>query len=156
MRMIWRLRTLAAVTAGMLAVLTGLSLLTGCGAAAARLSGTTSSGTATGQASGTGSGAAAGTAIPAGSSAHSISVGGVTRTYLVYRPATLPAAAPLVVMLHGGFGTGSQAEKSYGWDAQADAGHFLVAYPDGLNRAWNAGGGCCGQPAKDNTDDTGF
>jgi polyhydroxybutyrate depolymerase len=94
--------------------------------------------------------------IPLGSSAHVISVDGATRSYLVYRPAALPAAAPLVVMLHGGFGTASQAEKSYHWDAEADSGHFLVAYPDGLNRAWNAGGGCCGTPGRDGTDDIGF
>jgi polyhydroxybutyrate depolymerase len=74
----------------------------------------------------------------------------------VYRPATLPAAAPLVVMLHGGFGSASQAQKSYHWDAEADAGHFLVAYPDGLHHAWNAGGGCCGVPGRASTDDVGF
>jgi polyhydroxybutyrate depolymerase len=94
--------------------------------------------------------------VPVGSSAHVISVGGVARSYIVYRPAVLPAAAPLVVMLHGGFGTGSQAEKYYHWDAEADSGHFLVAYPDGLDRAWNAGGGCCGTPGRTGTDDIGF
>ena len=34
---------------------------------------------------------------------------------------------------------------------------FLVAYPDGLNRAWNVnGGGCCGRPAREGVDDVGF
>jgi len=97
-----------------------------------------------------------GEAIPVGSSSHAIDVGGVRRTFIVYRPASLPAAAPLVVMLHGGFGSGSQAEKSYGWDAEADSGRFVVAYPDGLNRAWNTGGGCCGIPGRTNVDDIGF
>jgi polyhydroxybutyrate depolymerase len=59
-------------------------------------------------------------------------------------------------MLHGGFGSGAQAEKSHHWDAEADSGHFVVAYPDGLNRAWNAGGGCCGVPGRTNADDVGF
>jgi len=86
----------------------------------------------------------------------SLVVGGRTRTYHVYRPASLPARAPLVVMLHGGFGTGKQAEESYGWDAAADAGHFLVAYPDGVGRAWNVGGGCCGVPASTGVDDVAF
>jgi polyhydroxybutyrate depolymerase len=99
---------------------------------------------------------AAAIAVPVGSSTHTISVGGVTRTYIVYRPALLAARAPLVVMLHGGFGSASQAEKSYHWDAEADAGHFLVAYPDGLDHAWNAGGGCCGTPGRTNADDVGF
>jgi polyhydroxybutyrate depolymerase len=94
--------------------------------------------------------------LPVGSSAHSIEAGGVSRTYIVYRPASLPAKAPLVVMLHGGFGSASQAEKSYGWDAEADREHFVVAYPDGLGHAWNTGGGCCGTPGRTNADDTGF
>jgi polyhydroxybutyrate depolymerase len=87
-----------------------------------------------------------------------MSVDGVHRTYIVYRPATVRASAevPLVVFLHGGFGSGAQAERSYGWDARADRGHFVVAYPDGIHRAWNAGGGCCGQPARDNVDDVAF
>ncbi len=106
--------------------------------------------------SGQPAGQASAAAVPVGSSAHDISLGGVTRSYIVYRPASLPAAAPLVVMLHGGFGSASQAEKSYHWNAEADAGHFLVAYPDGLNRAWNAGGGCCGTPGRTGADDIGF
>ena len=100
-------------------------------------------------ASGPGPDTATGPVIPAGSSSHAIDVGGVRRTFIVYRPASLPAAAPLVVMLHGGFGTRpARREKSYGWDAEADRGHFVVAYPDGLDRAWNTGGGCCGTPGR--------
>jgi polyhydroxybutyrate depolymerase len=102
------------------------------------------------------SGGAGGPAIPVGSSSHTITVAGVSRTFRVYRPAVLPAAAPLVVMLHGGFGTGAQAERSYRWDAQANRGHFVVAYPDGLDRAWNTGGGCCGVPGRTGVDDIGF
>ena len=85
--------------------------------------------------------------LPVGSSTHALTVGGRKRTYIVYRPADLPASAPLVVMLHGGYGSADQAEKTYGWNDEADREHFLVAYPDGLNRAWNTGGGCCGQSA---------
>ncbi|MGW6729039.1 extracellular catalytic domain type 1 short-chain-length polyhydroxyalkanoate depolymerase [Nocardia sp. NPDC055029] len=80
---------------------------------------------------------------------------GRTRHYRVYRPVTLPARPPLVVVLHGGLGTGEQAQRAYGWDAQADAGGFVVAYPDGVDRAWNAGG-CCGNPARTGVDDVGF
>ena len=94
--------------------------------------------------------------IPVGSSTQTITVGGVPRTYIVYRPAGLRARVPLVVMVHGGFGSAAQAQRSYHWDTQADTGHFIVAYPNGLHHAWNAGGGCCGQPAKDGTDDVGF
>ena len=58
-------------------------------------------------------------------------------------------------MMHGGFGNGAQAERSYHWDSEADAGRFLVAYPDGIMRAWNAGS-CCGEPHIANTDDVAF
>ena len=91
-----------------------------------------------------------------GSSDQTIQVGGLARTFRLYRPATLPAAAPLVVMLHGGFGSGIQAEKAYGWDVEAEREHFLVVYPDGVNHAWNTGGGCCGTPAKQGIDDVAF
>jgi polyhydroxybutyrate depolymerase len=93
---------------------------------------------------------------PAAASSQAIWLAGVRRTFHVYRPPGLAGAAPLVVMLHGGFGTGTQAEQAYGWDAQARAAHFVVAYPDGLDRAWNVGGGCCGVPGRTGADDVGF
>ncbi len=93
--------------------------------------------------------------VPVGQSTQTIESGGASRTFHLYRPQGLTDAVPVVVMLHGGFGNGAQAERSYHWDAEADNGHFLVAYPDGLNRAWNAGT-CCGEPGRLNTDDVGF
>jgi polyhydroxybutyrate depolymerase len=94
--------------------------------------------------------------VPAGSSAHTMTVGGLARTYRLYRPAGLPTPAPLVVVLHGAAGTGRQAEESYGWDAQADAGRFLVAYPDGIRRSWDVTADCCGVAARDHVDDVAF
>jgi len=135
----WSLARYGMLAAAVTAMVAAVAALAGCRGLLSK---------ATGQASAA--------AVPLGASTHDISVGGVTRSYIVYRPTALSAAAPLVVMLHGGFGSASQAEKSYHWDAEADAGHFLVAYPDGLNRAWNAGGGCCGAPGRTGTDDIGF
>src|SRR5690348_4039108 len=88
----------------------------------------------------------------AASSTETITVDGRPRTFHLYRPATLANPAPLVLMLHGGFGDGAQAESACGWDAQADRGHFLVAYPDGLDRAWSVGGDCCGIPGRTGVD----
>jgi polyhydroxybutyrate depolymerase len=99
---------------------------------------------------------AAAPGFPEGRSVHTISAGGLDRSYRVYRPAGLPASAPLVIMLHGGFGSAEQAERAYGWDQLADSAKFVVAYPDGVVRAWNTGGGCCGRPARDGVDDVGF
>jgi polyhydroxybutyrate depolymerase len=95
--------------------------------------------------------------VPVGQSTQRLTIGKTQRSFRVYRPAHLASPAPVVVMLHGGFGSARQAETSYGWDKQADSGHFLVIYPDGLDRAWNTeGGGCCGQPYTQHIDDVGF
>ncbi|MFE6920944.1 alpha/beta hydrolase family esterase [Nocardia sp. NPDC057663] len=94
--------------------------------------------------------------VVAGTTEQVLEHDGRTRSYRVYRPATLLTRAPLVVVLHGGLGTGEQAQRAYGWDARADAGGFVVAYPDGVDRAWNAGGGCCGNPGRTGVDDVGF
>lgn len=92
-----------------------------------------------------------------GNSIHTVNVGRHDRTYRLHKPAGLPASAPLVVMMHGGFGSAAQAERSYGWDQLADSEKFVVAYPDGVNRAWNVnGGGCCGRPAREGVDDVAF
>lgn len=97
-------------------------------------------------------------AVPAGTSSRTVRVDGRERTYRLYRPAGVPLTGPvpLVVMLHGALGSGEQAESAYGWNAAADRGGFLVAYPDGLNRAWAVGPECCGAPARDGVDDAGF
>lgn len=101
--------------------------------------------------------ATAGTSpIPVGSTSYSIEIDGLKRTYHVYRPGGLTGPAPLVVFLHGGYGSGTQAEQYYGWDQEAAAHGFLVVYPDGYDRAWDTGGGCCGVPASKNIDDVAF
>lgn len=101
----------------------------------------------------------AGSATPSefgvGSTTHSLTVGGLDRGYRLYVPDHVASPAALVVMLHGGFGSAQQAERSYGWDELADGAKFIVAYPDGVGRAWNANG-CCGRPARQNIDDVGF
>lgn len=93
-----------------------------------------------------------------GSKKYTMAVDGLQRTYLLYRPSYLKqdTSVPLIIVLHGGFGTGAQAEESYGWDKQADEHGFVVAYPDGINRSWNAGGICCGKAMKDKVDDLAF
>jgi polyhydroxybutyrate depolymerase len=95
---------------------------------------------------------------PALLQAETLDVAGRARTYEIHRPAGRDPAKPaaLVIMLHGGFGTGRQAERAYGWDAAADRAGFVVAYPDGIGRSWNAGGTCCGPARRDAVDDLGF
>jgi polyhydroxybutyrate depolymerase len=92
---------------------------------------------------------------------------GRTRTYRIYVPRSLPRQqpVPLLVALHGGFGSGLQFEANSGFDTLADAHHFIVVYPDGTPirptgalanaRVWN-GGRCCGPAARQQVDDVGF
>lgn len=102
--------------------------------------------------------ASASSTLAVGTTHEELASGGRQRTFAVHRPAAAAPASgyPLVLMLHGGFGSGAQAEAAYGWDRQADAAGFLVAYPDGVNRAWDAGGGCCGLPGRQGVDDVAF
>jgi polyhydroxybutyrate depolymerase len=60
-----------------------------------------------------------------------------------------------VLVLHGGFGTGTSAARQGDWDAAARRHGFVAVYPDGLNRCWNAGG-CCGPSMRHGVDDVGF
>ncbi len=89
------------------------------------------------------------------STEHTLSVDGRARTFRLHRPATSTRSVPLVIMLHGGFGSAKQAEDSYGWDTMSDQGRFAVAYPDGIGRSWNAGT-CCGSAAARGVDDVAF
>src|ERR1700719_3276313 len=92
-------------------------------------------------------------ALGAGSQQRTISVDGIDRTFLVYHPASAGPNAPLVVALHGGFGTGARMESGVHWDAKADAGGFVGAFPDGIKNGWNWGG-CCGNGQKPGERDT--
>jgi polyhydroxybutyrate depolymerase len=67
--------------------------------------------------------------------------GGHERAYHVHLPpdAKTGRPRPLVLVFHGGGGTGLGAARLYGFNQLADARGFLVAYPDGIGRRWNDG-----------------
>lgn len=72
--------------------------------------------------------------------AHTIEVGGLTRTYLLHVPPTLPAGpAPLVLVFHGGGGNGPGTERLTRFSELADRERLLVAYPEGVGRNWYDG-----------------
>ena len=94
------------------------------------------------------------------------------RDMIVHVPARLPAsgARALVVVLHGGMGNADrianrQSESGLNMDEEADRDGFIVVYlngtpvtrlPGARMLGWNAGGGCCGQPARNGTDDVAY
>jgi len=89
--------------------------------------------------------------------AKTIEHAGRKRVYYVHVPPNLEPGkkVPLVLALHGGFGTGENFERKTPMDAAADRHGFIAAYPDGVRFAWNAGA-CCGRPAREKIDDAGF
>jgi polyhydroxybutyrate depolymerase len=92
--------------------------------------------------------------------AHDLDVAGLARSYRVHAPPADDGRTPLplVLMFHGGGGSGRQFEQaSSRMDAVADAHDFFAVYPDGTGvlRTWN-GVGCCGYAVENDVDDLGF
>ncbi len=73
-----------------------------------------------------------------------LKINGVSRTFTLYVPKNHNPAVnvPLVLDYHGIFGTGVDQMNSSGYKQVADREGFLVAYPDGIDKAWNIGP-CC-------------
>lgn len=99
----------------------------------------------------------------AASSAESITVGGLKRTYLIHIPPGHDTAKPmpLLIALHGGGGSGKHMVKltQGGFDALSDKKGFIVVYPDAIEKNWNDGrsGEEAGDRAhKEKIDDVGF
>lgn len=87
--------------------------------------------------------------------AEKIKIDGETRTYLLHVPNKLDPQCMLVIALHGGTGQGKNQEEMSGLSTLAEEQKFIVAYPDGLHRTWNAGE-CCGKASSKNVDDVAF
>ncbi len=85
------------------------------------------------------------------------------RTFEIHIPPTYNGSTkvPLLIAMHGGFGSGAQLETQSQLSIKADANNFIVVYPDGIGdpilniRTWNAGG-CCGYSMNNNINDVGF
>jgi polyhydroxybutyrate depolymerase len=82
---------------------------------------------------------------------------GEKRTYNIHVPASYDPSIsyPLLVVLHAWGENAFFIEKRTGFSEKADEEGFIVVYPDGLGRSWNAGF-CCGNALKNDIDDVGF
>ncbi|MBV8148447.1 MAG: esterase [Candidatus Eremiobacteraeota bacterium] len=87
----------------------------------------------------------------AAGASETIEAGGRERTYLVHVPTRRPPKMPLLLVFHGGGGSGQGMPHFTGFDALADRYGFLAVYPDGVNRQWNDGG-----KPNNGVDDVGF
>jgi polyhydroxybutyrate depolymerase len=93
---------------------------------------------------------------------------GEKRTYNIHVPTSydssiihVPASYdpsishPLLVVLHAWGENAFFIEKRTGFSEKADEEGFIVLYPDGTGRSWNAGF-CCGNALRNDIDDVGF
>lgn len=114
---------------------------------------------------------ARGAQLPAGVTGelqvHTLSSGGLERTYRVYCPAELAGGevAPVIVCFHGGGGAAQSAIGNYGIVEEAEARGWIAVFPEGTGvlsgtglfglQTWNAGN-CCGYAQQNDVDDVGF
>ncbi len=90
-----------------------------------------------------------------------ITVDGLTRHFLLYVPASVAAGAtpvPLVMVLHGGGGSGREVARSthHRFETLADQAGFIVVYPDAIGRIWDTGEGEVSAALRSPRDDLAF
>ncbi len=96
---------------------------------------------------------------------------GINRSYLAYLPSRYDdsRAWPVVMMLHGGGGTGRAAARETGWIGKAEQKGFIAVFPEALPRnpnrrsrlagnpqLWNDGSGRFHRHSDSLPDDVGF
>jgi polyhydroxybutyrate depolymerase len=86
---------------------------------------------------------------------HIVEAAGISRAWYQYDPPGLSTPAPLVIALHGFGEQPHDLMGVTGLDVAAARDGFVVAYPVGVQRSWDAGD-CCGAAAARHTDDDGF
>lgn len=83
----------------------------------------------------------------------SIVVQGQTRTYSVYLPESNGSRRyPIVMMLHGGEGTGASVAQRTGLGGYVDREGFIAVFPDAGSQQWNDGR----ETTRSGRDDVGF
>lgn len=107
---------------------------------------------------------ASSSALRPGNHDMSLDVDGAVRTWILHVPPAASAGEPLplLIVLHGGGGTGRKMQRALGFDTYADARGFYVAYPDASQPAdarqgahWNDGRGTAGMVQR-GIDDVAF
>lgn len=87
----------------------------------------------------------------------------ISRTYLIHLPEGIDDSEkiPLLIAMHGGFGSALNLQNQSQLSTKADEENFIVVYPEGVQggilniRTWNAGW-CCGFASDSEVDDVGF
>lgn len=69
-----------------------------------------------------------------------LTVGGASRSMLVYAPSGLAANRPLVISMHGLNQDINYQKNQAKWESVADTAKFVVVYPAGQNNSWDING----------------
>ncbi|AUX22863.1 uncharacterized protein SOCEGT47_033790 [Sorangium cellulosum] len=95
------------------------------------------------------------TTLALGDNDRTVTVGGATRSYVVRLPESYTGASPLPLVLdfHTLGGTPADEAAASGYRELAEEEGFLVAWPQGIDGAWNIGP-CC--TTSRDVDDVGF
>ncbi|HZQ50078.1 MAG TPA: PHB depolymerase family esterase [Candidatus Dormibacteraeota bacterium] len=90
-------------------------------------------------------------AARAAATAATMTFDGLDRSYLLWRPAGLARSSPvpLVIAMHGYTSSAAQMESMTRFDEVAIEFGFVVVYPQGLGRSWDAGWCCHGNTGDD-------
>ena len=68
---------------------------------------------------------------------NTIMIKGVEREYLLALPKGISASTPVLLVLHGGGGSGKKLARQIKLHREPRAKKVLIAYPSGLNKQWN-------------------
>jgi polyhydroxybutyrate depolymerase len=96
--------------------------------------------------------------LPEGTSTRALIVDGRQRYYEVFVPRGLDRSkpAPVILAFHGGGSTPRAFAALTQFNQQVQLLGFVIAYPAGYKRFWNAGDDCCGPPQEEGVDDVAF
>jgi polyhydroxybutyrate depolymerase len=79
------------------------------------------------------------------------------RRYIVWLPVSSRGKGPFPVVLafHGGYGMAEGLEERAALHTAPEADGYVIVYPEGYQRSWNAGA-CCGPAMRNNIDEVKF
>lgn len=94
--------------------------------------------------------------ITAGADERTVSVGGESRSYILHLPRTESGRPhPVLVAFHPGGATADWMERTAPFHLAPGAEDYVVVYPEGTRRTFNAGV-CCGTAVERGVDDVAF